>query len=98
MNGKYRNPKDSCRNGQPRVGPSPFMTPFECCKFDKDGKQMNEPAKPFDSAKKPWKKGGRDSGQMAYLTKKMETLENRVRRKEPRSSPRSMLRITHMIV
>ncbi len=25
----------------------------ECCKFDKEGKQLVKPTKPFDSAKKP---------------------------------------------
>jgi hypothetical protein len=47
----------------------------ECCRFDKDGKKVGKPSKPFDSTKKPWKKGGGDLGQMAYLTKKFEKLK-----------------------
>jgi hypothetical protein len=29
---------------------------IECCRFEKDGKPKDKPAKPFDSAKKPWKR------------------------------------------
>ncbi len=47
----------------------------DCRRFDKDGKEVGKPHKPFNLAKKPWKKGGGDSGQMAYLTKKLEKLE-----------------------
>jgi hypothetical protein len=53
---------------------------IECCRFDKDGKEVGKPSKPFDSAKKPWKKGGADSGQMAYLTKKFEKLEEKFKK------------------
>jgi hypothetical protein len=47
----------------------------ECHRFDKDGKKIGKLHKPFDSAKKPWKKGSGDSRQMAYLTKKLEKLK-----------------------
>jgi hypothetical protein len=41
----------------------------ECRRFKKDGSPKDRLVKPFDSAKKPWKKtGGGDSSQMAYLT------------------------------
>jgi hypothetical protein len=53
---------------------------IECCRFDKDGKEVDKPSKPFDSAKKPWKKGGGDSGQMAYLTEKFEKLEKKLKK------------------
>jgi hypothetical protein len=53
---------------------------IECRRFDKDGKEVGEPSKPFDSAKKSWKKGGGDSGQMAYLTKKFEKLEKKLKK------------------
>ena len=50
----------------------------ECCRFDKDGKETGKPHKPFDSAKKPWKKGGGDYGKMAYLTEKLEKLKKKL--------------------
>jgi hypothetical protein len=53
---------------------------IECCRFDKDGKVVGKPSKPFDSAKKPWKKGGGDSGQMAYQTEKFEKLEKKLKK------------------
>jgi hypothetical protein len=41
----------------------------ECHRFEEDGSPKDKLVKPFDSAKKPWKKtGGGDSSQMAYLT------------------------------
>jgi hypothetical protein len=56
----------------------PFTThdtvEVECHRFDKDGKQMVKPPKLFDFGKKPWKKGSRDTNQMAYLIKKVEKL------------------------
>jgi hypothetical protein len=39
----------------------------------------DKPVKPFNSAKKPWKKmGSRDSSQMAYLTEEMAKLEKKL--------------------
>ena len=60
----------------------PFTThgTVKCCKFEKDGKQKDKSAQPPNSAKKPWKKGGGNSGQMAYLTKKMEKLEKKLKK------------------
>jgi hypothetical protein len=52
----------------------------ECRRFDKDGKEVGKPSKPFDSVKKPWKKGGSDSGQMAYLTEKFEKLKKKIKK------------------
>jgi hypothetical protein len=53
---------------------------IECFRFDKDGKKVGKPSKPFDSAKKPWKKGGSDSGQMAHLTEKFEKLKKKLKK------------------
>ncbi len=50
----------------------------ECCRFDKDGKKTGKPHKPFNFAKKPWKKGGGDSGQMAYLTKNIDKFKKKL--------------------
>ncbi len=53
---------------------------IECRRFDKDGKEVGKSSKPFDSAKKPWKKGGSDSGQMAYLTEKFKKLKKKLKK------------------
>ncbi len=57
-----------------------------CCRFDKDGKEVGKPHKPFDPAKNPWKKGGGDSGQMAYLTEKLEKLEKKLKKSKSKKS------------
>ena len=36
--------------------------------------------------KKPWKKGGGDSGQIAYLTKKLEKLEEKLKKSKSKKS------------
>ncbi len=60
-------------------GPYTTQDTIECRRFKKDGKPKDKPAKPFDSAKKPWKKtGSRDSSQMAYLTEKLAKLEQKL--------------------
>jgi hypothetical protein len=41
----------------------------------------DKPVKPFDSAKKPWKKmGSGDSSQMAYLTEKVAMLKKKLKK------------------
>ena len=57
-----------------------FMTQgtAERRRFEKDGSPKDRLVKPFDSAKKPWKKtGGGDSSQMAYLTERHMKLEKK---------------------
>jgi hypothetical protein len=52
----------------------PFMThnTTECRRFNKDGSQKDRPTKPFDSAKKPWKKpGSGNADQISHLTEEM---------------------------
>jgi hypothetical protein len=58
----------------------------DCRRFDKDGKETGKSHKPFDPAKKPWKKGGGDSGQMAYLTKKLEKLKKKLNKSKSKKS------------
>jgi hypothetical protein len=50
--------------------------------------------------KEPWKKekGGIDSGQMVYLTKKRKKLQRSLKRLGPRSSPKGVLCVTCWIV
>ena len=53
-------------------GPYTTHNTIECRRFEKDGTPKDKPVKPFNSAKKPWKKtGSGDPSQMAYLTEKM---------------------------
>jgi hypothetical protein len=63
-----------------KVAGGPFQThdTSECHRFDKDGKEVGKPHKPFNSAKNSWKRGSVDSGQMAYLTKKLEKLKKKL--------------------
>jgi hypothetical protein len=63
-----------------------------CHRFDKDGKETGKTHKPFDSAKKPWKKGGGDSGQMAYLTEKLKKLEKKLKKSKSKKSSKKRLR------
>ena len=70
----------------------PFMThnTTECCRFNKDGSQKDRPIKPFDSAKKPWKKpGSGDPDQMAYLTEEIAKLKKRLKKSKKRSKKRA---------
>ncbi len=61
-------------------------------RFDKDGKETGKSHKPFDLAKKPWKKGGGDLGQMAYLTKKLEKLEKKLKKSKSQKSSKKRSR------
>ncbi len=69
----------------------PFQTHYtsECRRFDKDGKEVGKPYKPFDSVKKPRKKGGGDSGQMAYLTKKLEKFKKKLKKSKKATKKRT---------
>ena len=61
----------------------PFMThnTTECRRFNKDSSQKDRLNKPFDSAKKPWKKpGSGEPAQMAYLTEEMAKLKKRLKK------------------
>jgi hypothetical protein len=72
-------------------GPYQTHNTSDCCRFDKDGKETGKSHKPFDPAKKPWKKGGGDSGKMAYLTKKLEKLEKKLKKCKSKKSSKKHL-------
>jgi len=66
----------------------PFMThnTTECHRFNKDGSQKDRLTKPFDSAKKPWKKpGSGDPDQITYLTEEMAKLKKKLKKSKKRS-------------
>jgi hypothetical protein len=67
-------------------GPYQTHNTRDCCRFDKDSKEVGKPHKPFDPTRKPWKKGGDDLGQMAYLTKKLEKLEKKLKKSKSKKS------------
>jgi hypothetical protein len=72
-----------CKNAN---GPYTTHDTIECRRFKKDGMPKDKPVKPFDSAKKPWKKtGSGDSSQMANLTEKMAKLEKKLKRTKKHS-------------
>ncbi len=64
----------------------------DCRRFDKDGKEVGKHHKPFNPAKKPWKKGGGDSGQMAYLTEKLEKLKKKLKKSKSKKSSKERAR------
>ena len=66
-----------------KVASKPFTThnTTECRRFEKDGIPKDRLVKPFDSAKKPWKKTGcGDSSQMAYLKENMIKLKKKLKK------------------
>jgi hypothetical protein len=81
-----------CKHCKVVDGPYQTHNTIDCCRFDKDGKEVGKPHKPFDSTKKPWKKGGGDSGQMAYLTKKLEKLEKKLKKSKLKKSSKKRSR------
>jgi hypothetical protein len=67
-------------------GPFTTHNTTECRRFNKDGSQKDRPTKPFDSAKKPWKKSGSgNSDQISHLTKEMEKLKKRLKKSKKHS-------------
>ncbi len=75
-----------CKHCKAAGGPYQTHNTIDCRRFDKDGKEVGKPHKPFDTTKKPWKKGGGDSGQMAYLTEKLEKLEKKLKKSKSKKS------------
>jgi hypothetical protein len=70
-----------CKWCQAAGGPYTTHDTIKCRRFKKDGKPKDKPAKPLDSAKKPWiKTGSGDSSQMAYLTEKVAKLERKLKK------------------
>jgi hypothetical protein len=80
-----------CKWCQAAGGPFKTHDTSKCCRFDKDGKEKGHSYKPF-ATKKPWKKGGGDSGQMAYLTKKLEQLEKKLKKSKSKKSSKKCAR------
>jgi hypothetical protein len=67
-----------CKNAN---GPYTTHNTIKCRKFEKDGTPKDKPVKPFDSAKKHWKKtGSGDSSEIAYLTEKMAKLKKKLKK------------------
>ncbi len=76
-----------CKNAN---GPYITQDTIKCCRFEKDGMPKDKPVKPFDSAKKPWKKmGSRDSSQMVYLTEIMAKLKKKLKKTKKHSKKRA---------
>jgi hypothetical protein len=71
-------------------GPYTTHDTIKCRRFKKDGTPKDKPVKPFDSAKKPWKKtGSGDSSQMAYSTEKVAKLEKKLKKTKKHSKKRA---------
>jgi hypothetical protein len=70
-----------CKHCKAIDGPFTTHNTTECRRFNKDGSQKNRPTKPFDSAKKPWKKpGSGNSDQISHLTKEMIKLKKKLKK------------------
>jgi hypothetical protein len=75
-----------------KAADGPFTThdTIECRRFTKDGSPKDKPTKPFDPAKKTWKKrGSGDSSQMAYLTEKLTKLEKKLKKSKEHGKKRA---------
>jgi hypothetical protein len=71
-------------------GPYTTHDTIECCRFEKDSTPRDKPVKPFDSAKRPWKKTvSGDSSQMAYLTEKVAKLEKQLKKTKKHGKKRA---------
>jgi len=58
---------------------------MECHWFNKDGSQKDRLTKPFDSAKRPWRKpGSGNTDQISHLTEEMEKLKKRLKKSKKR--------------
>jgi hypothetical protein len=76
-----------CKNAN---GPYTTHDTIECRRFEKDSMPKDKPVKPFDSAKKPWKKmGSGGSSQMAYLTEKVAKLEKKLKKTKKHGQKRA---------
>ncbi len=74
------------------MGPIRPTTPVIVGRFEKDDKETDKSHKPFDPAKKPWKKGGGDLVQMAHLTEKLEKLEKKLKKSKLKKSSKKRSR------
>jgi len=75
-----------------KAADGPFTThnTNECLRFSKDGSPKDKPTKPFNTAKKPWKKtGSGDSSQMTYLTEKVAKLEKKRKKSKKHGKKRA---------
>jgi len=71
-------------------GPYTTHNTTECRRFNKDGSQKDRLTKPFDSAKKPWKKpGSGNADQISHLTEEMEKLKKRLKKSKKRGKKRA---------
>jgi hypothetical protein len=76
-----------CKNAN---GPYTTHDTIKCCRFEKDGMPKDKPVKPFNSAKKPWKKtGSRDSSQMAHITEKVAKLKKKLKKTKKHGKKRA---------
>jgi hypothetical protein len=70
-----------CRWCKANGGSHTIHKRVKCCKYEKDGSLKDKSAEPFDSSKKPWQKKPSSRGnQMAYLTKKVDKLKNKLKK------------------
>jgi hypothetical protein len=70
-----------CKHCKAVDGPFTPHNTTECRRFNKDGSQKDRPTKPFDPAKKTWKKSGSgNSDQISHLTEEVTKLKKRLKK------------------
>jgi len=71
-------------------GPFTTHNTTDCRRFNKDGSQKDRLTKPFDSAKKPWKKpGSGNTDQISHLMEEMDKLKRRLKKSKKRDKKRA---------
>jgi hypothetical protein len=71
-------------------GPYTTHNTTECRRFNKDGSQKDRLNKPFDSAKKPWKKpGSGNTDQISHLAEEIDKLKKRLKKSKKRDKKRA---------
>jgi hypothetical protein len=70
-----------CKHCKGVDGPFTIQNTTECRRFNKDGSQKDKLTKPFDSAKKTWKKpGSGNSDQISHLTEEVTKLKKKLKK------------------
>jgi hypothetical protein len=70
-----------CKHCKAVDGPFTTHNTTECRRFNKNGSQKDKLTKPFDSAKKTWKKpGSGNADQISHLTEEVTKLKKRLKK------------------
>ncbi len=83
-------PNKYCKWCKAVDGPYTTHNTTECRRFNQDGSRKDRLTKPFDSAKKPWKKPeSGNADQISHLTEEMKKLKKRLNKSKKRGKKRA---------